>query len=92
MVWPPNGSNFERRTATNRNRFTKPFAVFVAVSSARSSSPVICPMTQICAPVVVTGPRFVSVRRAFESQPSRVVAERVLPSLRAARSALAGRF
>ena len=64
-----------------------PFAISVRSKYALSSVAVMCPMTEIQAPVARAGEFFVSVARLPRSHPSRKIRDKMLPSRCITRSA-----
>ena len=76
---PPKGSTLGTLDGDEQESLANPLAVSVCASSARSSSAVMWPMMQMCAPVAIIGSCFVRVRSVPESHASRIVADSVLP-------------
>src|SRR5262249_41542653 len=73
----------------NMKRLAKPLATSVRVMRARSSSLVMCPTVETCAPVAHSGVFLVMVVSLSPSHARRMSAERVLPCRSATASALA---
>jgi hypothetical protein len=62
-IRPPSGRHLLRCTAAHRKRFPKPLAASVCVRRRSTSSRVMCPMMDMCAPVAQPGLFFVRVRK-----------------------------
>ena len=77
---PPSGRTLERRAQTQRNRFANPLAADVRVSDKISSSFVMCPMIEMCAPVAHAGWFLVRLCKEPVSHASLMTAESVLAS------------
>ena len=77
---PPSGSSFERAVHTHRYRLAKPFPISVAFNSRRSSSRVMWPTMEMCAPLALAGEFLVIVRRSPVSHAWRITTERVFPA------------
>src|SRR5712692_3445233 len=65
---PPKGSSRLRLTQTQRKRLAKPLLPSLALNSYNSSSRVICPTHEMCAPLARVGEFLASVDRSPLSQ------------------------